>query len=266
MKNDIGNFSDNLNIFIAVNYCTSSLIHSWVESIVNLDERALIILVDNFSNISERDKVVQICNLLDITFLLFDNIGYGAAINRAVDYIHQTFSFRPDCNVIVHAGNLDIEIKHIPDNFPKGNYAYIMRAQESGRNRNPFLTNLQKKFVLLHAFSLSLNSIAWFKFVIFLLRLISYIPSPTWTVHGSLFSVNYSALRLKGPIFDANSFLYSEELEFGSWLNHAPLTKIIECDGKYEHCAHAATKSINSSASDFFELWKPSFRNWLNKQ
>lgn len=254
------------NIFIAVNYNTSSFISGWARSILDLDDKAIIILVDNFSNILERNMVIKICNSLDITYLLSENVGYGSALNFAIDYIHKTHSFKHDWNVIVHAGNLDIEFKHVPDNLPKGNYAYMLRAKEGGRNRNPFLTNLQKKFLSMHRLSLNLNSTAWFKFVIIFLRVISYIPSSPWTTHGSLFSVSYSALKQKGPIFDENSFLYSEELEYGSWLSHEPLTKLIECDGEYEHSPHAATKNVNSNFKDFFKLWKPSYRNWLNKQ
>lgn len=253
------------DVFIAVNYNTSFLICKWVSSIRKSKIDAVIILVDNFSTIAEREKSFAICERLNIVLLCSENFGYGRALNFAFQYVHDSYDFDSTSNVVIYAGNLDIEYDRVPHSLPKGNYAYLLRASESGRDRNPFLTIFQSRLLPLHSISLRLDSLIWFRLVIALLKLASVIPSDPWTSHGSLFCINYDSLIKKRPIFDAESFLYSEELEFGDWLGESPSTPLIKCLGVYEHNAHAATKSINSNTKEFFALWKPSFSNWLKK-
>ena len=78
-----------------------------------------------------------------------------------------------------------------------------------------------------------------------------------------MFSFNLKSLQSEN-LFNADTFLYSEELEFGSYMERAGV-KFIDTEIKYVHTAHAATSKIINSRNDFLRLWKSSFNNWITR-
>lgn len=251
------------NIFISVNYDSSSLISDWYESIKILDTDAQFILVDNYSNDLERELVEQICLDLGIKLLLSENVGYGGGLNLAYKYLLDYYEDLE--NMVIFSGNLDVKFKRLPLMSKKGNYVFVPKVYERGRNRNPFLTKFQSHFLILHKFSVISKSLIVFRFVIILLKLASFFPSRIWAVHGSLFCFNGNVLMAgnEGLIFNCNSFLYSEELEFASFIEQVSGSTLIEADIVCEHEAHATTSKLINNSNDFFEVWSPSFYEWL---
>lgn len=248
-----------MNFFIGVNYKSSKCIIPWVESIYHLDEKANVFLVDNFSSNRER----EICEKLAIeyNFILIpsDNIGYGRALNLAFSYLKNNFN--PSIKTVVYAGNIDIKYNRIPNNISYGNYVYLSEAVEGNRNRNPFLTELQAKILPIYNLVLKTNSVLILKGIIGLNKVIGFIPSNVWAIHGSLFTFNGSLLEHGNTIFNENSFLYCEEIEFASYF-HEKKFKIVPSDIIYSHDAHVSTAAVVSDLSDFLKLWKKSFFNW----
>lgn len=250
------------NIFIGVNYGTSNLIHKWYESISSLTTEYEIYLVDNYSSDHERIMAKKICEELDIEFIQSENVGYGQALNKCLRVIRNRYGKRE--NFLILAGNIDIRFIKLSLELPNGNYVYVASAMEGKRNRNPFLTVCQKKFLHLHKLSLASGSPIVMLGVIFILKFIGFFPSRIWTVHGSLFCFNSCILR-DSEIFNDNTFLYSEELEFGSYVQYISGSEFLNADIVYEHIGHASTSKIISTKADFYNIWNTGFYNWLNR-
>jgi len=250
------------NIFIGVNYGTSDLIHKWYKSISMTAADYEIYLVDNYSSEQERIIANKICKELDIEFIQSENIGYGRALNKCFRVVKHRYGESENYSIL--AGNIDIRFLELPLELPDGNYVFIPSAMERHRNRNPFLTICQKRFLHLHKLSLASGSPLVMLGIISILKFIGVFPSRIWTLHGSLFCFNSCILR-HGDIFNDNTFLYSEELEFGSYVEHISGSEFLHADIVYEHMAHASTSKIISSKADFFSIWKPGFNNWLER-
>lgn len=246
-------------IFIAVNYNTSRLIEVWHNSIKKICDDNFLYVVDNFHSELERGRVVAICRRLGIHVLESENVGYGSALNKCLSIVK---SEHKDC--IIVAGNLDVTFLKFPSDLPVGNYVYVCKAMEGSKDRNPFLTTLQSKFLFLHKFSMASDNIFILTAVIFLIRMVGMFPSKLWAVHGSVFCFN-SSLLSDMNIFNENTFLYSEELEFASYVEHISKSEFIFTGITYKHSAHAATSSIIKKKRDFLAIWKPGFANWQKR-
>lgn len=247
-------------VFISVNYGTCELIQGWVKNVRSFVPDAYFIIVDNFKSQDERLMVRELSRELSFILLEADNIGYGRALNLAISYAKKQLS---SSEKIFFAGNLDIKYSSIPMDFPSGKYVYQPRAYEGLRNRNPFLTRLQKKWLFLHFFTLKTNSPYALLFVTSCLKILGFIKSKVWTVHGSLFCFNEQCLYDEN-IFNEKSFLYSEELEFGSYMEMNKC-EFISSPLEYYHEAHVATSGLICSKEKFIEIWRPSFINWMGR-
>ena len=144
------------NIFIGVNYGTSNLIHNWHQSISSMAADYEIYLVDNYSSDHERIMANKICKDLDIEFIQSKNVGYGQALNKCFRLIRNRYGKSE--NFLILAGNIDIRFLKLPLELPDGNYVFVSSAMEGRRNRNPFLTICQKRFLHLHKLSLATGS------------------------------------------------------------------------------------------------------------
>jgi hypothetical protein len=246
-------------IFIAVNYNTSGLIEGWYHSIKKTCKESVIYIVDNFYSEREREKVITVCNRLDVNVLASDNIGYGRALNKCLSIVKSEYK---DC--IIVAGNLDVTFLNFPSDLPVGNYVYVCKAMEGSRDRNPFITKFQSRFLFLHKFSIFSDNIFIFMAVIFLIKMAGIFPSKLWAVHGSVFCFSSSLLSDKN-IFNDNTFLYSEELEFASYVEHVSKSQFKMTGIKYQHAAHASTSSIIKKKKDFLAIWKPGYINWRKR-
>jgi hypothetical protein len=254
------NTKDGDYFFIAVNYGTSNLISKWSENIYNLKKDAILVIVDNYKNKAERQRVSTLCDKYSIHFIENQNTGYGSAINIAIKYCESKYSN----DKIYFAGNLDLIFKQIPENVNNFNVAYIPDVIENGnRNRNPFLTKLQAKFYRNFKFASYFNSNSIYIMLVIINKLLKFIPSPVWTVHGSLFVFGSSVLSNK-DVFNNNSFLYMEELEFGAFLESESIL-LIDSDVVVEHLSHVSTSDIVSSRKNYMAVWSNSFNHWYKR-
>jgi glycosyltransferase involved in cell wall biosynthesis len=246
-------------IFIAVNYNTSDLIENWYNSIQRTCVDNTLYIVDNFYSKLERYRVVTICESLGICLLESENVGYGRAMNKCLSVVK---SKHEDC--IIVAGNLDVTYLHFPEDLQDGNYVYVCEAMEGSRNRNPFLTKFQSRFLPLYTLPLSFDNVFVLRAVSLCIRVTGIFPSKLWAVHGSVFCFS-SRLLSDIKIFNEETFLYSEELEFASYVEHISKSEFKMTAIRYQHTAHAATSSIIKKRGDFFAVWKPGFSNWRKR-
>jgi hypothetical protein len=246
--------------FISVNYNTSNLIEKWVNNIRKKTAgKCNIIIIDNFFSQSERNKVKIIVDSLSIILIISDNIGYGAALNLG---IKKSLQIEKENEFIFLIGNLDIEYKNLTENFIDGKYVYMPQIKEKNRvNRNPFFTILQKQFLPLCLFAGRLQSTFLLDLIIGFNKIIGYLPSRTWAIHGSLFCFHSSCIDINKEIFNNNSLLYCEELEFASYMQYRDV-EIISSEVSINHIGQVSTNQVNSSKKKFLKLWWSSFQNW----
>lgn len=247
--------------FLGINYGTSYLIKEWHKSIVDLNCDAQFYIVDNFSTEQERYDVTALCNELGIHLIKLENIGYGSALNKAFSIIQGHFE---DCDFAIMGGNLDIRFLNLPVNLNPGNYVYVPQAIENNKNKNPFLTKFQSRFLKLYKLAIILNSPFILKIIIALFKVLKFFPSKMWALHGSLFCFHSSVLS-QTKIFNEKSFLYCEELDFACYVEKISKSSFLTTDIKYEHFRNAATSEILKTSGSFFKIWKPSFINWLQR-
>tara|TARA_X000000950_G_scaffold288894_1_gene408162 strand:+ start:13214 stop:13975 length:762 start_codon:yes stop_codon:yes gene_type:complete len=247
--------------FLGINYGTSYLIKEWYESIIKLNHDAHFYIVDNYSTEQERLDITELCNELGIQLIKFENIGYGQALNRAFSIIQGHYN---SSDFAIVGGNLDIRFLNFPINLSTGNYVYVPQVIENNKNKNPFLTKFQSRFLKLYKLAIVLNSPFVLKIIIALFKILRFFPSNIWALHGSLFCFHSSVLS-KTKIFNEKSFLYCEELDFASYIEKISKSTFQFTDIKYEHIKNATTSEILESSRSFFNIWKPSFLNWLKR-
>lgn len=254
--------------FITVNYNSSHLVKDWITSIKKTcKNKHEIIIIDNFSTLKEKIIMQKLAKKYNFILIESSNIGYGAAINKGINYIknYENDKNKINNNIVIFAGNMDLIYKNIPEKLSIGNFVYVPQVYENNRNRNPFLTRLQKNLSInFYKLAAVTNSVFFYYIAIGINKLIGFIPSKIWAVHGSLFCFNYKLINKYEKIFNDNSFLYAEELEFASYMEYKNAI-FINTDIIVEHKSHATTQYINKSRKDFLKLWIPSFNNWLNR-
>ena len=248
--------------FLTVNYGTSEFIEKWASSIRSLSNKSTLVLVDNYKSQEERKKTIDITHNLDIHLIKSENVGYGRGLNKAIDFCLEV---EGDVPFIIFAGNLDIEFEEISFDYNNDKSVYVpIVEEESNKNRNPMLTYAQKLIIPVYHYSCSKKSILLLYFAILLNKLTSLIPSRLWAVHGSLFCFNSNCVEKKKPIFNENSFLYCEEMEFASYMENNN-AKFKQTAIHIKHQQKAATGKLVTSKNKFFELWLTSFNNWYRR-
>ena len=251
-----------MNYFIAVNYNTSCLIEGWASSIRRNCANSKLILIDNYFSDEERAETIKICVALSIDLVTSKNVGYGAALNEGMSVILNNHNGGPG---IIFAGNLDLEYLHIQPSLPEGNFIYVPKVEEVAKqNRNPFLTRVQKHFLWTYKFAARYNSVVLYFLAVAINKLLGFIPSKIWAVHGSLFCFNLKSISLECLPFDTRSFLYGEELEFASFMEMQG-AEFVDTNVAVRHISHVATKAITKRQKDFLLLWAPSYNNWYRK-
>lgn len=247
--------------FVGVNYGTAELIESWASSIYRLSGRFQreLYVVDNFKSTSERKKAEAISVRLGVNLIENNNSGYGAALNKAIEAIRESGSLR---SYRIICGNLDVVFKgEIQEEFFDK-----LRQIEIFHNNSKvkrYITKLQRRFLWLLLPAALMKSNLLYFFGLALLKLIKQIPSPSFSVHGSVFVLSSDILTEK--VFDDDSFLYWEEVVFGDFLASKNV-EISYCPTIIAiHSAQATTKEIVKIRKMYLKHWSLSYLNWFKK-
>lgn len=251
-------------VFITINYGTSKLIKPWAESIRKNCSNCILILVDNYYSDEERQNVTSLANDHNIELIYSDNHGYGKSLNTALKYFKKNLSKSKENDIIFFIGNIDINFLNIPKYLPKEKNVYEPTIKEKRRNRNPFLTKLQSRYRFLYKLASRTESLLIYYIAVTFNKFLGIFPSKTWAIHGSLFCFHYLAIQKNIKIFNENSFLYAEELEFASYMEQNDVN-FIKSDILVEHFPHAATIEIVRDRKNFIKIWKKSYDNWLER-
>lgn len=247
--------------FLAVNYRTSDKIEGWTNHIRAHNINTDLYVVDSFSDENERERATKICNRLGVKIIYSENFGYGNSLNVGLDIIKKDAVDEMKYAIFIF-GNLDVSFLKVSCKSLDTACAFMPKIMEGRRNRNPFMTKLQRKFVWVYWPAAIAKSNILFLIAALFIRIIGKIPSKPYASHGSVLCVNGLALEaIHEPIFNKNSFLYWEEMDFADLLNKYQIP-LIESDILVEHSRHASTLNLTKSRKKVTLYWATSWRNW----
>lgn len=248
-------------LVIAVNYGTPELIHDWASNIRADNPNAKLLVVDNFHSNEVREQSLAACKTHDVKLLPSENVGYGRGINRGLSYLLEQETIL-DTDTIVF-GNLDVALSQLTlNNQTQTPCAYIPIVFQNGINRNPFMTQLQRKFVWVYDVVTIVQKPLALRLAAGIIKVLGKIPSAPYAVHGSLFVMNGAALKKTGAaIFNEDTFLYCEEMEFAEVLRQAQIP-LETCSIEVRHIGKVSTGKVTSTLADFIRVWLPSWKNW----
>lgn len=252
--------------FISVNYKTSHEIENWATNIRNLKPNANLYIVDSFSNEEEKKRTSDICRTLQIELLYSENLGYGNSLNIGLDAAKRDAANEIDSSIFVF-GNLDVAYMLLPDETQSQHSAYALMpdVMEGTRNRNPFMTKLQRKFAWLYWPAAKAKSNTLFLLAALTIKILGKIPSKAYACHGSVFCLNGLALKkIDEPIFNKKSFLYWEEIDYADLLNKHKIP-LIKSKIAAKHARNASTFELARSRQNIINYWAASYENWIER-
>jgi GT2 family glycosyltransferase len=252
-------------VYLGVNFNSSSVLDNTLSIWRRYCNPLKIYIVDNYSTDEERVAVQHICEKHGAKVIYNGNTGYGAALNLGLGKIledYSTFENKEDC--IIFFGNVDVmPIREIRMEKVEG--VPILNILHNGKNHNPFITRLDKRFLWVHCLAAKSKSLFLYIIGLIIHKLVSLIPSKPVAVHGSLFCLSLEQLIKLHPIFDEDVFLYSEELFFMLAIEKNGLS-FVESDLWFNHIGSVSTsKTINQSRKEFFLNWTRSMRRFCEK-
>lgn len=245
---------------VAVNYGTPELITDWAKSIRQDNSDAFLLIVDNFESDEARAKAKEICRIENIELIESVNVGYGQGLDVGLSRLMQTTDIYGDD--LVMFGNLDLSItaRDLPNTSDPSAFMPVIR--QGGRNRNPFLTKFQSRFVWLYDVVAKTRSPMVLTLAAGIIKVLGKVTSKPYATHGSLFVMNGAALhKIAHPIFNPLTFLYCEEMEFAEGLRQAGIP-LVSCSVEVDHVGKVSTGAITRTKQDFINVWLSSWQNW----
>lgn len=248
-------------IVIGVNYDSYLYAENFVVKWVERESVQNVILVDNFSSERERIAIRALGTIARVTVLESANRGYGCALNLALKYVDENC----DCTQsVILFGNVDVEpdvlvpVSVKPASLPE------VAVIEGSRDRNPFLTQLQKRLIGLYGHAAKTHSRTLLRMCLALNKAFAIVPSRTWAVHGALFAIPGTLISGFRDVFSPDVFLYCEELFFARKVEALGL-HFQRCGISVRHVGGVSTGSTLRANSDrFFENWCRSMRAYIN--
>lgn len=249
------------HVFGVVNYGTADSVIRYFYSVKSAmrEEKFKFLVCDNFSNPDERVKLDNFKRIHDNFILLYqENIGYGRGLNVILSYITEKYY---DQRLRVILSNSDLELnRYVVQNF-KERTAYIPVI--NGR-RSLFLNTLQKNILILMKMNIFSEYFLGFLFRTAVLKIFRYCNAQPWTCHGSVFILDYTVSEVFESIFNEDTFLYSEELEFGSYVEFFGYEWSF-LDYSFSHRGSESISKTFSSQYSRNKLYHDSFRNWVKR-
>jgi GT2 family glycosyltransferase len=245
-----------VNIFVAVNYDTSNLVGFFIDSIKKLTKNYIIVIVDNFSNEKCRSDTKKFAEE-NIFILENENVGYGKGLNDGVLFSRSKVK---STNSRFYLSNIDIEYQKISSKSFNPSISLIPLINNKQKK---FISINQKHFLGIHFIKFLRGNVLLFYIKVLLLKTIAIIPSKEWTIHGSCFVLDFSA-SYSETIFNKDSFLYSEELEFGSYLGYNEI-KLNLSEISYKHIGSASIEKSFNTLKNKLVLFENSLDNWKKR-
>lgn len=246
---------------VGVNYASSATVAVFCQRWAACPEVRSITIVDCFSSAGERQLVRDAAAPYAAAVVEVDNLGYGNGLQAGLACCLES----AEDNDVIVAGNVDVFPQRLGP-VPQSGSVFMPNIYEGARNRNPFLTRMQKRLLWLYRPALVLQMPWLVRVAALVVRAVGRVPASAWAVHGSVFVFRAAAYRRYGPIFPSDIFLYCEELFFASWLDRHQLA-IHAVGWDLEHQGGVSTKAFYAGmARKQFMHWSASFRAYLQQK
>lgn len=237
---------------VGVNFASSKFAAKFVEEWLRVESVHHIWLVDNFSTKVELDHMRVISKKPRVTLIERKNDGYSAGLMAGLRAVKKKGSRHG----LVLFGNVDVypvDVQYasvVDDEVP------MPQLLERGRNRNPFMTLLERRLLWLFIPASFFASRKLRLLASLVIRCVRLWRSNPWTIHGSLFSLPVSSLYKDIDVFPEGLFMYCEELFFGCYLEKNGLKLV----GSQIICSHIGGVStsvyIPKASLSQFKSWK----------
>ena len=190
------------------------------------------------------------------------NSGYGNALNFGLTLAGKETVTDFDYILI---GNVDVFPVTLSPTRVDDHEVPMLKVNEAGRERNPFLTYLQSRFLWTMRPFLLLNRPGLVTAHIAIIKLLGLVPSRPWSCHGSMFCFTKQLLRSCDRPFNRASMLYCEELFYGAALGRAGI-RLVPSEMVVEHIGGVSTGPVVQGKRErFFEFWKRSAAEFLGR-
>lgn len=249
---------------IGVNYDSFRAVEKFVNAWLTVQEVVQIVLVDNFSSSEEVLRIKRLTFGRDrVSLVLRENDGYGAALNDGIEYALSNF----DCeNALFLFGNVDVVPVCVSLTGVRSAVIPELSIVQGGKRRPQFLTAAQRRCIGLGKLAIYTRSSLMLRPYLVVNKVLGWLPSTTWAVHGSQFALMYQQLVEVHPIFDRRVFLYCEELFFARKVERlrlpyerVPIT--------VEHAGGVSTgAAISGSERRWFSLWRQSAKVFFESE
>lgn len=245
--------------FLCVNYDSTDFVEKWANSINKLNLDCEKVVVDCYHSTDEREKIKKLAESMCFDLLYVDNIGYGRGLNLGLSYLSAKIK---ETQFSIMFGNSDIEFTSI-GNIGDETVCIAPEIFEGSRNRNPFLTRFQGRFLWLYDLAYYLRSRIIKRLASVVMKGLSIVPSKTYAVHGSLFVVENHIPILP---FNENTFLYCEEMEFAEYLMHQGIRIVKSENYSGKHFGGVSTSKAFVGTKHKFSNWRVSWKNYRDRQ
>jgi GT2 family glycosyltransferase len=249
-------------IYLGVNYLSSEELEENLSRWRAFKEIDAIFIVDNYSTIQERDLVRCICEKYEACLIEKLNIGYGAALNCGLDVVAE---LHKDKSYVVFFGNVDIFPTRLDLACIEDAYVPMLNINELNVNKNPFLKKIHRYFIFIPCMAAKFESKFLLLIWLVVQKIIHLIPGKPIAVHGSLFCLTSMQLLSLMPIFNADVFLYCEEMFFMRKISRLGL-EFKQSENYFMHSGSISTsKTIKLDKKSFFLNWAKSMRAYCNE-
>ena len=244
---------------VGVNYASHEILRDYLAKWSAVEGISHIVIVDCFSSREELLHVSEMCaKTKGCSLIASDNIGYGAALNIGLEKVISIADSEAHAgeDVLVLFGNVDVLPINVSTQTLGKNQVPLLNIYEGGRQRNPFLTTFQSRFLWVTKLASKYRSRTILGLWKTIYRTARLIPSKkSYAVHGAMFGLSVRQVKLCSPIFDSRVFLYCEELFFSRAI-HRSSFKFTVSDISVEHIGSVSTsKTIKKDRRFFFKNW-----------
>jgi len=256
-------------IFILVNYNTEKELIDFINSLKNISAIYELIAVNNFSNEKSLQKIKQICNSKKIVLLESENIGYGDAINKGIDFAKINYKF-----AYLIISNCDIKINKFEYRKFHKKYCncHCIIAPEIVNNnlkmQNPFYRKKNNLILFLFYLAAKYQNRLLFYFTILISKFdrVNYTKcNKIYAAHGSFIVISKEVINSfkNDHLFDPDIFLFCEELVFAEKVRRKGFNIVYESNIKILHKEDASMDYLNNSEK--FKIWSKSYLVFYNK-
>jgi len=255
-------------VFVVLIYGETKDIISFDNSLKNTGIDYKIVVVESYSNESNKRANQTIANAINADYLCVENNGYGYGNNKGVAYIRNKYDYEY-CII----SNADVDVNKINlSTIPKNNVVIgpLIKTLKN-KNQNPYWAvecKIANKAIYIGFkykikgflfIGIAINKILRELFLLFCGNRMRSV----FALHGSFLIFSRDVIEKYSPLFDNDSFLYNEEMWLAKNMRKHNVKMMISPEIKILHKEDGCSKD---SKIDFNQCERDSFIYFYEKQ